>query len=236
MYELLEIDDDKICKEILKEIKKLLVWKDTLESDCISLYDIILVYKKMNAEYELMKKTNFRKLKSAFNSKCRCVSIEWLSFDYERYKLIVDVENFGVVNFNKQSGKICVIYDRINEDEISENKINEIFVSLYGEISRIYDEYISYERFIKQFGVFFKTCNMDNFEVMINPFKICMYEKYSWQYCREFFEIDYFYRDNKYEYKNSEIMNIIKDNEKKILKKVFVKNRKLPEMVQERII
>ena len=60
------MDNDLYKKiDIVDEVSHVLNLDDNLEKDCISLYDISLLYKDLNAKYETIKKYDYDKLESA---------------------------------------------------------------------------------------------------------------------------------------------------------------------------
>lgn len=220
--------------EILEEVKRVLLTEETKDSDCISLYDVLILLKKLNNEYNNTKKR--------YENKCNYILKDEIDknslliihdLDYEKKLLHISFNKYCSSDwkdmyFSKQNGDLYVVK--------SESLwTDEVFSALSSSLSEMYDELLKYNdykdyKYVKNDR---KPIN-SNFSVEISNHGICVFVKnFENKYMSELELFAPSYKDG-YELKcNSSIVNeAFKGKETEIFKRIFVKISDCPEWSQ----
>ena len=211
--------------EILEEIKSILLTEKNNSSDCISLFDIAQVLKKMRHDYNMIEKrysSQFKSIiKNAFGDNSDIVIYD---FDYKKKFLEIGFKrwssgNYDKICFTKQNDDLYIVKSESWYDE-------EVFTELSSELSKLYDELISFANYKDDANAKYDTESVNsNFGVDISHYGAGIFVKSKINsYSKDFklFSPSY---DNDYSIEcNSSIINeAFKDKESEIFKRIFVK-------------
>lgn len=218
--------------EILEEEKRVLVAQKNKDNDCISLYDISLLLRKLRREYDAVTKrydlSDIVELR--FND---WSSVVIYDFDYKNKILKIGFKRFRSgdyddIWFKKQNGDLHVVKSK-------SSWTNEVFEVLSSKLSDMYDELLKYEDYKDDTKSKYcvKAVN-SNFGVDISHYGVGIFVKsFTNQFMNEFklfspsYSMDYTFECN------SNIVNEAFDGkEDEIFKRIFVKISDCPEWSQ----
>lgn len=153
------------------------------------------------------------------------------SFDYNNKKLKIrfrysSSSDYKEIVFEKKDGDLY----------ISESKscwANKVFNAICTELSRLYDEFMKYSAYKKEYCYEINPVN-SNFIVDITKNGIKLYNQSSTSKYTYDFEVNFQTFNNKYNYhcNSSTVISTFKDNEDEIFKRIFVKISDCPKWSQ----
>ncbi len=211
--------------EILEETKSILIAEKNNSSDCISLFDIAQLLKKMQHDYDMIEeryKSQFKSIiKNAFGDSS---SILIYDFDYKKKLLKIGFKrwssgDYDEICFAKQNDDLYIVKSKSWYDK-------EIFAELSSGLSKLYDELISFADYKDDANAKYNTKSVNSsFGVDISHYGAGIFVKSQGNsYSKDFklFSPSY---DNDYSIEcNSSIVNeAFKDKESEIFKRIFVK-------------
>lgn len=129
--------------EILEEVKKVLLAKKSKDDNCISLYDVLILLKKINNEYQNVGKRFENRFDYIVREKLNeSSSVVYNGFDYERNILHISFKKYrwsswDDIYFSKEDGDLYVA----KSDSLY---TNEVFSALSSSLSEMYDELLKY--------------------------------------------------------------------------------------------
>lgn len=207
--------------EILEETKSILLTEKNNSSDCISLFDIAQLLKKMRHDYDMIEeryKSQFKSIiKNAFGDSS---SIVIYDFDYKKKLLKIGFKrwcsrDYDEICFAKQNDDLYIVKSKSWCDK-------EVFAELSSGLSKLYDELISFADYKDDDNAKYNTKSVNSsFGVDISHYGAGIFVK-SQGNDFELFSPSY---DNDYSIEcNSSIVNeAFKDKESEIFKRIFVK-------------
>ena len=220
--------------EILEEVKNVLLAQNNKDNDCISLYDVLMLLKKINNEYESVEK----RYKNRFNYDVKerlgeSRSVCYHGFDYEKNILHISFKyysssDYADMYFAKQNGDLYVV-------KSESCWTDEVFSALSSSLSEMYDELLKYADYMDyKFTKNARKPVNSNFNVKISHHGVWLtVEDFNNRYMNELELFAPSYKDS-YELKcNSSIVNeAISGKETEIFKRIFVKISDCPEWSQ----
>lgn len=211
--------------EILEETKSILLTEKNNSSDCISLFDIAQLLKKMNHDYDMIKErynSQFERIiKNAFGDSS---SIVIFDFDYEKKLLKIGFKmwssgDYDEICFAKQNDDLYIVKSKSLYDK-------EVFAELSSGLSKLYDKLISFADYKDYANAKYNTKSVNSsFGVDISHYGAGIFVEFQGNsYSKDFklFSPSY---NNDYSIEcNSSIVNeVFKDKESEIFKRIFVK-------------
>jgi len=217
--------------KILEETKSILLAEKNNSSDCISLFDIAQLLKKLRHDYDMITeryKYQFESIiKNAFGDSS---SIIISDFDYKNKILKIGFKRWSLgdyddICFAKQNDDLYIVKSKSCYDK-------EVFAKLSSELSKLYDELISFADYKNGGNAKYKTKSVNSsFGVDISHYGAGIFvQSQENSYLNDFKMFSPSY-DNDYSIEcNSSIVNeTFKDKESEIFKKIFVKIDDCPE-------
>ena len=209
-------------KEILEEVKDILIQEKSMNPNYISLYDVKNFMKNIYLE--------FKDLKNQLEYEMNCLVEEKFSNDSR-----IHIQSF---NYDNNELKISFNYDIFTshyKDIIFVKKDNDLYLkeseSLYGsdifvllsrELLKMCNLYIKYKHFRILYNHNIPSVN-SNFLIGITNYDISIYDKKSLGFT-ENFELSYkYYDDYKYTCNSNILINELSGNEDIIFKKIFIR-------------
>lgn len=218
---------------ILKEIKTIIEAEKNKNPENISLHDVWTVSNNRKKELQKIQEPYQEKILQAIHEQISEYAYAKLySFNYYKNELTLFFqwcELRGTITFRKKDGKM---YIKNADCPIPE----KLFSAIEDILSELYDKYIKYSTLKNQDKHCIKPVN-SQFNVnitqshikvkVLNPFHI-MYPD---------FYLSQKITDGSYTYycNSNEVLNIIKDNETEILKRLFIKINDCPEWMQQEL-
>lgn len=220
--------------EILEETKSILLAEKNNSSDCISLFDVAQLLKKLYHNYNMVKKRYESQFESILKSTFEDSSIIIRDFDYGDKLLEIEVKiwdsgNYEYISFAKANNDLYIAKSKCLYDK-------EVFAELSSGLSKLYDEFIVFTDYkdINNAKFNIKSVN-SNFGVDISNYGARIFVKSQGNpYFNDFELFSPSYR-KKYSLKcNSGVVNeAFKNREEEIFEKVFVRIDDCPEWSQE---
>lgn len=133
--------------EILEEVKKVLLSPKNKDHDCISLYDVLILLRKLNEEYNAIKEKYENKLVNIIKNKIgKDSSLCFHDIDFENKTMHISFKKYKFSDYNE-------IYLIKQNDDLyvskSSSRYNaEVFSVLCSTLSEMYDELSKYADFI----------------------------------------------------------------------------------------
>ena len=222
---------------IESHIKELLSSDRILNSDCVSIYDVLNLSKK-NCEDEKAVNDKIREIREGINCKLQSISdhcyVTILRMGYKTYECNISVEKYYRHSDEKREkfsfGKFGYLYIKEREgDYIIGDKILEIIGS---EISEIYDYQL--EMSSKRGPDMRKKSVNSIFLVVMGDDGV---DIYNGNVSNSTFGIKMYSFSNEIEYKcsSSNLMQLLSGNEYELYKKIFVKISDCPIWMQEEL-
>lgn len=220
-------------KEILEELKNIFVAEKNKDNNCISLYDLLTLLKKVNFKYENLIESYERRLDYLIKCKYYRAHIRVNSFDYNTNELIIrfgyedykyDI-NFDKIKFTKKDGDLFVT-------ESETYRANEVLAVLGKELSNLYDEFEKYRDFKEKYMHGLTSIN-SNFLIDVSQYGVSIYPKNTNIFSSDFVLKAYSYT-NKYKYNcnSNVVLNEFLGKETEVLKRIFVRIEDCPEWSQ----
>lgn len=218
---------------ILKEIKAIMEKELNKNPENISLHDVWTISNKRQKELHALQEPYQEKILQAIHEKISEYAYAKLySFNYYQNQLVLFFQWYelrGTITFRKKDGKM---YIKNADCPIPE----KIFIAIEDMLSELYDKCIKYSTLknqdkhcIKPVNASFNTSITQSHITVkvLNPFHIMYPDFYLKQKIT----------DGSYTYycDSNEVLNIIKDNETEILKRIFVKINDCPEWMQQEL-
>lgn len=213
-------------KEILKEVAELFTQEKIKDNDCISLYDIANLMKKLKNGYDYIKERYQEHFENILKEKYYDPSIIIYDFDYEKKQLRIGFkfwEDYDNIFFTKQNDDLCVVE--------SESLCSQEVLILIGKgLSELYDELIKFSDFKNQFALNPKTLN-SNFLVDISQFGVNIYVNSQSNRFSKDFKLSSLSYKNEYDYvcNSTSVLTALQGKEDEIFKRIFVKIDDCPE-------
>lgn len=220
--------------EILEEVKNVLVAPKCIDEDCVSLYDVFMLDRKIEREYgEIENKYKpilKNKLVERFsNSSSICIH----DFDYKNNLLHISFKRWSAndyddIYFTKEDGDLRVV-------KSESCWTDEVFEAISSSLSKMFDEYALFKDFRNwdkaQKGV--KPVN-SNFFVDINCYGVSIYVTSPTNRFQNEFKLFAPSYSGEYstECNSSNVIEAIKGNEPQIFKRIFVKISDCPSWMQ----
>ena len=211
--------------EILEETKSILLTEKNNSSDCISLFDIAQLLKKMKHDYDMIKErynSQFERIiKNAFGDSS---SIVIYDFDYEKKLLKIGFKrwrsgDYDKICFAKQNDDLYIVKSKSLYDK-------EVFAELSSGLSKLYDKLISFADYKDHANAKYDTKSVNSsFGVDISHYGAGIFVKSQGNSYSKDFELFSPSYNNDYSIEcNSSIINeVFKDKESEIFKRIFVK-------------
>ena len=221
--------------EILEELKRVLHASKNKDADCISLYDVLVLLKKLRSEYRCLEEgyeNNFNYIvHRRFNVNSAVV---YHGFDYEKNILHISFKkyrggHYDDIYFAKQNGDLYIV----NQKSLWSD---EVFSALCSSLSEMYDELLKYADYKDYMA---QTTNRkpinSNFNVSISNHGIIISVKdfNSWYGNELELSASSSYEDG-YELKcnSSIVINAFRGNEEEVFRRIYVKISDCPEWCQ----
>lgn len=219
-------------QQILEEIKKILTSNKIKNSDCVSIYDVLILTLKMSNNYEeLIKKYDEHikyLIKQEFGINCNIIIY---NFNYDKNELIVGFkyysDNYDEIIFKKDENDLF-----ISKSETYRAK--DILETVGTELSQLYDEFIKYSLYKKDYIFKVNPVN-SNFLVNMSPGLVGIGVLVPNRILSYDFKLDFYFVTNKYKYdcNSTAIIDAFKGNEEEIFKRIFVKIDDCPKWCQD---
>lgn len=202
-------------REILEEVEDIFSQEKNKDSDCISLFDVAKIFKKKSEEYESTKRLYEKELDYSLHLKygrnCNCYIQD---FDYDNCELKMDLYYLGweKFSFKKQEGKLYI------SSTDSKLRSDNILALLGNELSKLYDEFIQYQDFSKQFRFGINSVNSRfligfgkwgvNITTILKDFELTSFNSTG---------------DYKCDCNSNIVVNAIQGKEQEIFQRIFIK-------------
>ena len=220
--------------EILEEVKKVLLSPKNKDNNCVSLYDVLILLKTYNNEYDSIEKRYENRLDYMVDNKIDDdSSVCFHDMDFEKKTIHISFRryrssDYDDIYFAKQNGDLYVV-------KSESCYTNEVFSALCSTLSEMYDELLKYADYKDYTKVKddIKPIN-SKFSVKISNHGVYLSVKdFSNKYMNELEMFAPSYK-NEYELKcNSSIVNeAFCGKETEIFKRIFVKISDCPEWSQ----
>lgn len=238
----------KTTTDVLEEIKSILLEKKKEEQGCLSIFDsdsIISIYEikkivgKKALEYEQMQEYYVERITSAYRCRLDDNGNAFVSkFDYRNKKLKMSFNRYrfgaySYYNFFKNGEDL----QAEKGDRYSGVDLDDILVSSGNIISELYDKYLDYEDFVSQSSSNIRTIN-SKFYVSIDRCGINLHtygnDLYTYQ---KLFSLSHKSSDSNYKYdcNSNNIIDILKDREDELFKKIYVRIEDCPEWMHAQL-
>lgn len=221
--------------EILEEIKSVLVSPKNISTECVTLYDVCVLNRKINNDYDSIEKKYYPILNSCLaenlgSSSSICIH----KFDHENNLLHISFRrwngnDYDDIYFTKEDGDLRVV-----KSESCWAK--EVFAAISPQLSKMFDEYVLYNE-VKNWnrsknGI--KPVN-SNFLVNINSYGVSIYVTNPNNRLQNEFKLLVPSYDDKYstECNSSSVIEAVKGNEGEILKRIYVNINDCPLWMRE---
>ncbi len=155
-------------KEILEEVKKVLSEPQNNDIDCVSLYDVLNVLKKLGNYHDSVLDGYKEEFNRILKEKSIYTSVSSFYFDYREMILKISFKT-GDIYFAKQDDDLYIIKSSSRYDD-------KIFQALCSNISKMYDELLKYADYYN--CELTKNCIKpvnSNFYVDINSWSVSLY-------------------------------------------------------------
>lgn len=220
--------------KILEEVKKVLFSPKNKDNNCISLYDVLILLKKLNNEYDSIEERYENRLKYMVHNKIDDdSSVCFHELDFEKKMIHISFaryrsSDYDDIYFTKQNGDLYII-------KSESYYTDEVFSALCSTLSEMYDELLKYADYkdYKYMKNDIKPVN-SNFSIKISNHGVWItVEDFTNKHLKELelFAPSY---NNCYELEcNSSIVNeAFNGKETEIFKRIFVKISDCPEWSQ----
>lgn len=223
--------------EILEETKKILVAEKNKDSDCISLFDISLLLKKMNHKYEKERHKFDDLLGEIVTSNfCDGSMVVVHNFDYQNNVLPISFkrwkyEDFNKIYFSKKNGDLYIVKSESYYSKQLFNVTSHLLTKLYDDLEN-YSDYKNYK---------YSSHNIaavnSNFGVSVTFYGVDIFTFFQQNEYQKDFKLFSPSYSNGYNLDcTSNIVNeAIKNQETEIFKRIFVKIDDCPKWCQREL-
>lgn len=220
--------------EILEEVKKVLLSPKNKDNNCVSLYDVLILLKTYNNEYDSIEKRYENRLDYMVDNKIDDdSSVCFHDMDFEKKTIHISFRryrssDYDDIYFAKQNGDLYVV-------KSESCYTDEVFSALCSTLSEMYDELLKYADY-KYTKDDIKPVN-SNFNIKISYHGVWItVEDFAKKYLKELELFAPSYK-NGYELEcNSSIVNeAFNGKETEIFKRIFVKISDCPEWSQAKL-
>ncbi len=202
---------------ILEEVKSILIQDKCMDSDCVSLYDVISVVRSKHNDYSYYQREFENWLKVGMNEYSNSYSVN--TFNYKNMELeIVDY----------------AIFVKVDQDLVIKQsetyKAQDLLVKCGEEISKYYDRCLEYREFFEQSSKNIKSSN-SNFLIDIDKDEVSIFVKSQENRYMNDFELSADVRRNKYDYtcNSNAVISAFREKEAEIFKRIFIRIDDCPE-------
>lgn len=129
--------------EILEEVKDVLTTPKNKDKECISLYDVIMLNRKLNADYDNVEKKYNQQINSLIKNRFSSSSSVCIhKFDHKNNLLHISFKRYSGndyddIYFTKENGDLYVVKSK-------SCWTSEVFETLSSTLSKMYDDYMLY--------------------------------------------------------------------------------------------
>lgn len=209
---------------ILEEVKSILVQDKCMDSECVSLYDVISVVgnKHNNYRYYEREFENWLEIGMDEYSSWRLNPYSVRTFDYKNMELKIGY-NFKYTTFVKVGGDLVI--------KKSEKYKSKYLLTKCGEeISKYYDRCLEYRDLFEQSSKNIKSSN-SNFLIDIDSDEVSIFVKSKENGYMNDFELSADVRKNKYDYtcNSNAVISAFRKKEAEIFKRIFIRIDDCPE-------
>lgn len=215
---------------ILKEIKAIMEKELNKNPENISLHDVWTISNKRQKELHALQEPYQEKILQAIHEKISEYAYTKLyNFNYYKNELTLFFQWYelrGTITFSKKDNQIYI-------KEANCPIENKILITIEDTLTKLYDECIKYSTFENQDKHCIKPIN-SSFYIDITQSYIKIQNT---NLLQPDFQLKKTIENSEYTYycNSNEVLNIIKDNETEILKKLFIKIKDCPEWMQEEL-
>jgi len=218
--------------DICEEIKTLLQSPPSMANDRISLYEIGKLILKEKQRFDTILETDINVGKETLRKDMgRSAYLHVSRFDYDTQilKMYYSIGSFGddyYMRFKKINGDICLVNDKSNLYD------DEVFLSISGIISKIYNLHIAYSHLFDD-GEYDIIPTNSNFVIDLNQYGAKIKEN---DEIYERFSINFNSNGEGYRYSNcasEKIVEEIKGKEDELFKKIYIRIEKCPKWMRE---
>lgn len=220
--------------QILEEMKKTLTSNKIKNSDCVSIYDVLVLTTKMSNNYETLVKKYDEHIKYLIKQEFGINSnIIIYNFNYDKNELMVGFkyysDNYDEITFKKNENDLFI-------SKTETYRAKDILETVGTELSQLYDEFIKYSSYKKDYIFRVKPVN-SNFLVNMTPNGVGIGVLVPNRILTYDFKLDFYSVTNRYGYdcNSTLIIDAFKGNEDKIFKRIFVKIEDCPKWCQEEL-
>lgn len=206
--------------QILEEVKRIINVDQNQEPDCISLFDIVTLFRKKEEEYK-------RKISST-----NLNNFVIYDFDFEQKELICLYYRFNhyfKIIFSKKNQDLYVKDSEMGFDSNILVKYGDVLSTLYDELMEYYDFKMQRTKAINIFHSFFLTS--------MNAYSINLFVKsFSNEPLNQFgLSALINYKKYSYECNSNTMIQIFKDHEDELFKHLFVRIEYCPKWCQNKL-
>lgn len=218
-------------QKILEEVKDILNSENNKDNNCISLYEVSLLLKKLNNDYEMMKLSYESRcesiIKSTFSDNSAFVIYD---FDYKNKLLRIGFascylhDDYGDIHFAKTNNDLYIAKSKCDHAE-------EVFTVLSSDLSKLYDEFMTFADYNDddKSNFYIKPVN-SRFCVEVSRFGVEIYVNSRTNlYQRDFKLFSSSYGEYSIKCNSSIVNDAFKNNEDEIFKRIFIKIDDCPE-------
>lgn len=216
--------------EILEEIKNILTQEPNKDPNCISLYDVARLMKSKNSEY--------RNMIDSYENSFECIikrefsphhNVTIGNFNYDRNELEIRFSYWGnptKIIFSKKDGDLYIVSSETTRGQ-------KILALLGNQLSELYDKLLQYSEY-KNTEFHHPNSINSKFKIDVNIYHISIFTESN--YKREFNLSSYSYK-NGYDYmcNSNNIINVVKNNESELFKRIFIKIEDCPEWTRSNL-
>lgn len=210
--------------EILEEVKRILVSEKNEDEDCVSLYEVARLMKVKKHEYENLRSSYQSLFKSIMNE-----SIIVYNFNYNENELDIGLKFFSdykKISFSKQDGDLFITKSQMYGSK-------DVLAALGDYLSKLYDEFMDYRDFKKQFKFGFNAVN-SNFLINVSDGGVSIFVRNNKKRFTNDFELTScsFSDTYKYDCNSNMVISAFRGNEDEVFKRIFVKISDCPSWSQ----
>ena len=210
--------------ELLEETKSILLTEKNNSSDCISLFDIAQLLKKMQHDYDMIEERYQSQFESIIKNAFGDSSIIIYGFNYKKKLLRIGFKGWSLgdydeICFAKQNDDLYIVKSKSFYDK-------KVFAELSSGLSKLYDELISFADYKDDDNAKYNTKSVNSsFGVDISRYGASIFVKSQGNSYSNDFKLFSPSCDNDYSIEcNSSIVNeVFKGKESEIFKRIFVK-------------
>ena len=213
--------------EILNEIKNIFLQDINDDKDCISLYNVACLMKEMKKKYENLKDNYEYSLEDGKH-------IVIYDFDYNNDELGIGIPFLGEIYdiyLKKQDGDLFITKSEYYDSQMVLN-------TLGNKLSRLYDEFMKFKDFKNEKSYGIKTVNSIFYSNVCSlevSFFYALPSKGLKPILNDGFEVKSYSYSSNYGCKCNSVntLNVIKNNEEELFKRIFVKIEDMPKWCQD---